>query len=132
MAGGIIQWSGLGGFRFTVDKLASLTSSYYAIIAILTKGPYMTSNIPFESSGGLCAIAPRPLAEHQLKFHVTLKAAPVFVAPGVVSVCAWCYPGQSIFSAHPDLQNAGVTITHGICKDCVERQLAAIRQQKQT
>jgi len=34
---------------------------------------------------------------------------------GVVVVCAWCHPGETIFSLFPDLR--GHTLSHGICED---------------
>ena len=37
---------------------------------------------------------------------------------GFISVCAYCFPGTSIFEKFPEL--AGSIISHGICPDCAK------------
>jgi hypothetical protein len=36
-------------------------------------------------------------------------------------VCAWCFPGVSIFDARPELRHrfAPADLSHGICADCL-------------
>ena len=33
-------------------------------------------------------------------------------------VCAWCFPRESIYKAHPDLKTLGYSLSHGICQQC--------------
>lgn len=45
-----------------------------------------------------------------------------------ITVCAWCFPGETIYNLFPDLR--GVQINHGMCQGHAElsrRQIAAIR-----
>lgn len=44
----------------------------------------------------------------------------------IVTVCAWCCPGESIFELYPQLKFAGVKISHGICPEHKAQMLAAI------
>lgn len=41
------------------------------------------------------------------------------------SVCAWCYPGTSVYAFHPHLKNQ--TISHGCCRECADGLMAQAR-----
>jgi hypothetical protein len=36
-------------------------------------------------------------------------------------VCAWCFPGASIFDARPELRHrfSPADLSHGVCADCL-------------
>ena len=57
--------------------------------------------------------------------HIQHRASPV-IGNGYANVCAWCWPGQSVFESYPELRRC--TITHGICPECHERFLAALEE----
>lgn len=35
---------------------------------------------------------------------------------GLIKVCGWCYPKDSIYEVYPHWRGLGLDITHGICK----------------
>lgn len=44
---------------------------------------------------------------------------------GTIRVCSWCRPGiTDAVQLNPDWIGLGLEITHGICRDCREKQLA--------
>jgi hypothetical protein len=43
-----------------------------------------------------------------------MHSIPKYLPDGKVMVCAWCYPGDSVFNTFPVLASSGV-ISHGIC-----------------
>jgi hypothetical protein len=38
------------------------------------------------------------------------------LSAGIITVCAWCDPGYSIFVRFPAWRDLGLTISHGICR----------------
>jgi hypothetical protein len=43
----------------------------------------------------------------------------------IITVCAWCSPGDSIFEEYPQLKGI-VQISHGICADHYHEQIRAL------
>jgi len=44
---------------------------------------------------------------------------------GIVTVCAWCYPGASILNVAPELK--GMRISHDVCPDHKAQMLSQAR-----
>jgi hypothetical protein len=44
--------------------------------------------------------------------------------PGWIKVCAWCYPGNTIYDVFPDLR--GMQISHSICPQHKEKCLGGL------
>lgn len=51
-----------------------------------------------------------------------MKTAEFSLSPGMVTVCGWCYPSDSILEVAPQFK--GLRISHGIC-DAHKRQVMA-------
>lgn len=52
--------------------------------------------------------------------YCTPKAKPIRKSANLISVCAWCYPRNSVFDTHPELNTPGMAITHSACKSHIE------------
>lgn len=40
---------------------------------------------------------------------------------GIIRVCSWHQPGDSIYQERPEWRGLGLTISHGVCKNCKEK-----------
>lgn len=50
---------------------------------------------------------------------------------GLISVCAWCFPGEKIFDIFPDLRGK-VKLSHGICQQHLQRQKEGLCRARET
>lgn len=52
------------------------------------------------------------------------------ISGDMLTVCAWCYPAQSIYETYPSLRCLGLRLSHGICKACKAKTLEQIQTTK--
>jgi hypothetical protein len=53
---------------------------------------------------------------------------PYKIVGNTVTVCMWCFPGDSILSLFPDLK--GLAISHGICQRHSDRWMSELALQR--
>lgn len=62
------------------------------------------------------------------------KSPPTIIEGGlptdIVGVCAWCWPGESLFDVWPELR--GRRLSHGQCPTCHARLLLEIAAMRRT
>jgi len=44
------------------------------------------------------------------------------LAAGILTVCGWCMPGNTVFERFPHYAGLGLTVSHGICPVCLSKQ----------
>lgn len=45
---------------------------------------------------------------------------------GIIRVCSWHQPGDSIYQERPEWRGLGLTLSHGICQGCKIKALSEI------
>jgi hypothetical protein len=50
-----------------------------------------------------------------------MKLNEIQIACDLVTVCAWCMPGETCFETRPELN--GMKLSHGICEEHLKQQM---------
>jgi hypothetical protein len=88
---------------------------------------FTVKNLKTDASGRMIETIEK-LPGLETLFPANVPAVPKIDGAGLVVVCAWCYPGQTLFADYPWLK--GRQLSHGICPAHVNAILAEIKLSK--